>query len=159
MYQRILVPLDGSELAECVLPHVTSIVEGCRVPEVTFIRVIEPIETSVPIRLEGSTIWQQGLILEADVPKIEAELRDAANKYLDRIINQTVLGASKVQSAVIYGKAAESITEYATENKIDLVIIATHGRSGVSRWIMGSIADRVLRSAKIPIMMIRAPGT
>ena len=50
------------------------------------------------------------------------------------------------------------IAEYATKNEIDLIVIATHGRSGVSRWVWGSVADRILRSACVPVMMVRAPG-
>jgi nucleotide-binding universal stress UspA family protein len=56
------------------------------------------------------------------------------------------------------GKVAESIADYATKNGVDLIIIATHGRSGVSRWVWGSVADRVLRSACVPVLMVRAPG-
>jgi nucleotide-binding universal stress UspA family protein len=53
---------------------------------------------------------------------------------------------------------AESIAEYAEKNSADIILIASHGRSGISRWVMGSVADRILRSARVPVMMIRAPG-
>jgi len=59
---------------------------------------------------------------------------------------------------VLSGRAAETLAEYATRNEVDLIVIATHGRSGVSRWVMGSVADRLLRSVNAPVLMVRAPG-
>jgi nucleotide-binding universal stress UspA family protein len=54
---------------------------------------------------------------------------------------------------------AESLVDYCVDNEIDLIIIATHGHSGVTRWVRGSVADKILRSSRIPVLMIRAPGT
>ena len=65
----------------------------------------------------------------------------------------------ELQPQVLAGKPAESLIDYAEANKIDLILIATHGRSGVSRWVRGSIADRILRASKVPVLMVRAPGT
>ncbi len=62
------------------------------------------------------------------------------------------------KTAVIYGKAAEALSNFATENRTDLVVIATHGRSGISRWAWGSIADRLVRSVCAPVLIVRAPG-
>ena len=59
---------------------------------------------------------------------------------------------------VLEGKVAETLAHWAEQNGVDLIVIASHGRSGVSRWVMGSVADRVLRSACVPVLMIRAPG-
>jgi nucleotide-binding universal stress UspA family protein len=63
-----------------------------------------------------------------------------------------------VKTEVVMGKAAESIAEYAEKRGVDLIAIATHGRSGVSHWVYGSAADKVMRSACVPVMMVRAPG-
>jgi nucleotide-binding universal stress UspA family protein len=59
---------------------------------------------------------------------------------------------------VIYGKAADAIADYGDTKDFDLILIATHGRSGVSRWVWGSVADKIMRSACVPILMVRAPG-
>ena len=59
---------------------------------------------------------------------------------------------------VLEGSVAETLAAWAEQNDVDLIIIASHGRSGVSRWVMGSVADRILRSVCVPVMMIRAPG-
>jgi nucleotide-binding universal stress UspA family protein len=148
MYKKILVPLDGSELAECVLPHVESIARGCGAETVVFVRALD---THVP----SATYAYIG---EALRKEMEENNEKAAREYLDDIVGRVNLGGIEVQKQLITGSAAESIAEYATKNNVDLIAIATHGRSGVSRWAWGSVADRVLRSACVPVLMIRAPG-
>ena len=150
MYQRILVPLDGSELAECVLPHVEAVAKGCGVREVIFIRVVEPFE-----RTGG---FSEVTYSEEDIKRINAEKKDAAGSYLSRIVDQVKYDSVNLKSEALTGKAAECIAEYATKNEVDLIVIATHGRSGISRWVWGSVADRLLRSACVPVLMVRAPG-
>lgn len=150
MYQHIMVPLDGSELAECVLPHLVSVAKGCAVPKVTLIRVVTPI-TIYGTEFDGSI----GL---PELQKVEQENVASARRYLDK---QAALLKEKgvdAQTEVFFGNVLESLTEFAEKNKVDLIIIATHGRSGISRWVWGSVADRILRSAKVPVMMVRPPG-
>jgi len=135
MYKKILVPLDGSDLAECVLPHVESIAKGCGVESVVFIRVLDTYISSAA----------QTYISESLRQKIEEENEKATREYLDEVVGRVHLEGVEIQKQLITGKAAESIVEYADKNGVDLIIIATHGRSGVSRWVWGSVADRVLR--------------
>ena len=151
MYKKILVPLDGSILAECVLPHVDSIARGCAAESVTFIRVVEL--PYLPVTVDSGYSLTTG-----DLRKLEDEFKDAAEKYLSRIVNGVKYDGVKVQSKVVSGKPAESIADYAAKNKVDLIIIATHGRSGASRWVWGSVADKLLRSVQVPVLMVRAPG-
>ncbi len=151
MYKKILVPLDGSGLAECVLPHVESIARGCNTESVTFIRVAEPI----PIPLNGD---EAAAVSPSYWKRMEAESRAAAEHYLNRLINRVKYDQVHIQSEVISGRVAESIAEYAAKTGVDLIAIATHGRSGISRWVWGSVADRVLRSSSVPILMVRAQG-
>ncbi len=146
MYQKILVPLDGSELAECVLPHVEAIAKGCEVKEVIFIRAVEPF-------LRGAYSFS-----EKELKHFELENREFAKEYLNQLMGRIKYDGASIQTVAITGKAVESITDYATRNAVDLIIIATHGRSGVSRWARGSVADRLLRSSCIPVLMVRAPG-
>ncbi len=150
MYQHIMVPLDGSELAECVLPHVEAIAKGCGVPDITFVRVFEPV--GFPI---GSVITPG---LAENLGQAEAENKSMAEEYLNTLVSRLDLGGSDIRIEVIAGQAAESLAFYAETNNIDLIIIATHGRSGVSRWVWGSVADRLLRSSCVPVLMVRAPG-
>ncbi len=146
MYQKILVPLDGSELAECVLPHVEAITKGYGAINVIFMRVVEPF-------LRGEYSFS-----EEELKRFELENREFAKEYLDQLVSRINSDGMNVQTVAITGKAVESITDYATKNEVDLIIIATHGRSGISRWAQGSVADRLLRSSCVPVLMVRAPG-
>jgi nucleotide-binding universal stress UspA family protein len=158
MYKKILVPLDGSELAECVLPHLESIVKGCNVPDVILIRVVEPVHLPSGTLTDGGYIYKEA---EAKKAREQEDLHNeaVARDYLVQLKERlNIGGAATVRAEVIKGKAAESLADYVDGNGIDLVIIATHGRSGVSRWVMGSVADRMLRSVCVPVLMVRAPG-
>jgi nucleotide-binding universal stress UspA family protein len=150
MYKNILIPLDGSELAECVLPHVESIAKGCGVQNVVFLRAVEPFHT--PSNYYGT------ILTEEDIKRIDQDNKTAAEDYLNQLVNRMNPNEVTIHSEIIVGKAPESIAEYAIKTDIDLIIIATHGRSGISRWIWGSVADRILRSSCVPVLMIRAPG-
>ncbi len=150
MYKKILVPLDGSELAECVLPHVASLAGKGGVKTVVLLRVIEP--AYIPAGVYGPGLSPDSIIA------IDAASKAAAEEYLDKLVSRTAYKGVKVQSVIVSGQAAPSIAEYAEKNAVDLIAIATHGRSGVSRWAWGSVADRVMRSACVPVLMVRAPG-
>jgi nucleotide-binding universal stress UspA family protein len=147
VYKKILVPLDGSALAECVLPHVEAIARGCTAGSVVFARALDYMRTNI-----------DAYLTKEQKKEIEARAEASVREYLDQVVSRVKLGGFEVQKQIITGKVAESITEYATKNGVDLIIIATHGRSGVSRWVWGSVADRLLRSACVPVLMVRAPG-
>ena len=148
MYKKILVPLDGSELAECVLPHVESIANGCHVTRVVLARAID---LYIPT---ASYAYVSAALME----EIESGSRKEALEYLDSVAARLDLKGIEVQKQVLIGRADVVIPEYIEKNGIDYIAIATHGRSGISRWAWGSVADRILRSACVPVMMIRAPG-
>lgn len=156
MYKKIMVPLDGSNLAECVLPHVDVIARGCGVTEVVFVRVAEP--TFVP----GGTYGEGIQITAPEMVKIREQEREVvraeAEQYLDRLVGIPLYSGVAIKREVLEGPVAETLASYAESNDVDLVVISTHGRSGVSRWVWGSVADRILRSACVPVFMIRAPG-
>ncbi len=151
MYHKVLVPLDGSGLAECVLPHVEAIANGCRAKSVTFVRVAEPVLTPI--------VGDDFPVSADEWRRIESEHRTVAKNYLNQLVGRLKWDGISVQSEVLTGgRVADMVADYATKNAVDLIIIATHGRSGVSRWVWGSVADRVLRSACVPVLMVRAPG-
>jgi len=151
MYPKILVPLDGSELAECVLPHVESIANGCGTNEVSFLRVVEPVYPLVT----GDTGYT---FTARDWEQIESANRTAAENYITELTGRIKYDRVKINSEVVSGRPAESITDYAAQNNIDLIVLASHGRGGISRWVFGSVADRIIRSSSIPVLLIRAPG-
>ncbi|MFC1968513.1 universal stress protein [Chloroflexota bacterium] len=162
MYQNILVPLDGSELAECTLPHVESIAKGCQVNNVTLIQVVEPaswesLAMPIPASITLHNTPPTNAGLAEGLERMELESKAQAEGYLQRVAGRLAYDG-EVKIEVMVGKVVESITEYASSINADLIIIATHGRSGASRWIWGSVADRILRSACVPVLMVRGPG-
>jgi nucleotide-binding universal stress UspA family protein len=145
MYQKILVPLDGSELAECVLPHVKAIASGCDVKQLILLRVVEPLHGGeIPSDISSEVLQ------EADI--------NAAKEYLAKIKAQLSKEGFDVEAEVLTGRSAEIISDFAQRNEVDLIALSTHGRSGISRWVFGSVADRVVRSSSVPVLLIRPRG-
>jgi nucleotide-binding universal stress UspA family protein len=157
MYKKIMVPLDGSELAECVLPHVEGFIANCQVSTIVFVRAVKP----EPMVSRGA--YSSGevniTVIEENNKKIEEEKKISAGKYLESVVNRINHDGVEFQTEVLLGTVAESLIDYTESNNVDMILIATHGRSGVSRWVRGSIADRILRGSSIPVLMVRAPGT
>ncbi|MFC1908363.1 universal stress protein [Chloroflexota bacterium] len=175
MYQKIMVPLDGSKLAECVLPHLEVIATGCEAGQVVLISVTERVPVRQTYHATGSSTRSDQLlnltfsgsenIPDPGIPLDEPFYAGAvgrkekqARRYLDRIAKSLIKKGLSVSTEVLLGPPADQIAAYATHNEADLIIISTHGRSGISRWVMGSVADRVLRSSCVPVLMVRAPG-
>ncbi|NQT74292.1 MAG: universal stress protein [Chloroflexi bacterium] len=143
MYHKILVPLDGSELAECVLPHVEAIVQGSDSCEVMLLHVVEPLHTG-------------GFDDFIDVDAIRDTLVSKAEEYLLKTQSQLARHGWSIRAEVRKGgRPASIIVDFAKENEVDLIVIATHGHSGISRWVYGSVADKVVRSASTPVLLIR----
>ena len=153
MYNKIMVPLDGSELAECVMPHVEAITAGCKISNVVFVRVVAPIQLPARLPAQGEIGFQ-----EKDRREMDKQRKKTAAAYLEKIVQKTAIEGAVLGYEVLEGKVAETLAQWAEQNGVDLIIIASHGRSGVGRWVMGSVADRLLRSVCVPVMMIRAPG-
>jgi nucleotide-binding universal stress UspA family protein len=151
MYQKILVPLDGSELAECVLPHVKTMATACDIRQVVLLRVVEPLSAGTP-----SPLALDFEVVEFKI--IEKARMKTAEEYLARIEAQLSKEGLSVEAKVLTGKPAETISEFAEREKVDLIAIATHGLSGVSRWVFGSVADKIMRSASAPVLLIRPKG-
>jgi len=152
MYKKILVPLDGSKLAECVLPHVGGLAACLPGVEVILVSVTERI-SGFRVMDDYSQPLGERLVPEA-VGKEDREAR----KYLDRIAKTLEGKGIKVLTEVLMGKPAEEIALFATNEGCDLIVMASHGRSGPSRWTHGSVAEKVFRTNCAPLLMIRAPG-
>ena len=146
MYRNILVPLDGSPLAECVLPHVEAIAHGSDNPNIIFMRVIE-----MPVSMYSD-------LSEYQRRQVMANKVEEAKKYFEGLMAQTEFEGITVKCEAIVGNVAESIAEYADRNEVDLIVIATHGRTGIIGLVWGSIADQVLHTSSLPVLMIRPPG-
>jgi nucleotide-binding universal stress UspA family protein len=153
MYKKIMVPLDGSELAECVLPHVEAITSGCGATTVVFVRVVDPIRLPASVPARGDYGFT-----EKDREKMEKHHKQAAGEYLKNTVHDLTVAGANISYDVLEGKVADSLTDYAVSNSVDLIVMASHGRSGVSRWVLGSVAERLVRHSCVPVLMVRAPG-
>jgi len=149
--QRILVPLDGSTLAEQALPLAIELAR--RAPaELILLHVIVPLVEYVP----GLSPFNRPLPSSIAFPDV---LREQAQQLLTATISR--FGAPEVAMTpmVILGYPAEEIIDAAIERQADLIVMATHGYSGLRRWALGSVADKVLHASIIPLVLVRAqPG-
>lgn len=145
MYKKIMVPLDGSHIAECVIPHIEAIAKKSSA-KVELVTVIEPLE--IPTR-------GQIAISDDEIKKIDSEGKKEANKYLDQVSARLTKAGVKSDTVILSGRAADRLTRYAVNNDIDLIIMATHGRSGISRMFWGSVAEKILRATEIPVLLIK----
>jgi nucleotide-binding universal stress UspA family protein len=149
MYQKILVPLDGSPLAECVLAHVKDIASGCGTNKVILLQAVEP------INIESVQYLAH---VGRDTFDAEEQNRTEANKYLDEISKKLQDEGLMTEVVITDGHPDKTIPEYAENNGIDLIIMSTHGRSGASRWFSGSTADRVVHESSGPVLLVSPDG-
>ena len=151
MIEKILIPLDGSEVAESVLLYVEELVPklapGLKV-EVTLFQVLSP--TYYVVAGEAG----------APVPYTEMEIeqiKSRAMSYLDKVGEGLRNRGAIVECKVGVGKAAEEIIKITDEIAAGLVVMLTHGRSGISQWAFGSVTAKVLKGGHRPVLMVRAP--
>ncbi len=145
MFKHILVPLDGSSFAEASIPYALSLAAQYHA-EVTLLRVIAPPR------------W--GSMMEAESPDLFARLsRTAVQDALSYLEYQNEAFQShqvKVHIRAESGEpAAKYILDIAADAEVDLIVMSTHGRSGLQRWMFGSVAERVTRQATIPVLLVR----
>jgi nucleotide-binding universal stress UspA family protein len=143
-FRCILVPLDGSRVAEQVLPAVTPIARALRC-KVTLFQV--PI-----VYVSGSLIGEWYLPWQGNFETAD----QVAQEYLEGLASDLRAQGIEVSTAIWMGAVAESIIDYADVNDVDLIAMCTHGRTGLARWALGSVADRVLRAGAKPILLVRA---
>jgi nucleotide-binding universal stress UspA family protein len=146
MYEKILVPLDGSELAEVALPYAEELA-GRLGSEIILITVLLPGTGS-------DEDWWYPHLHHVYLQKMV----DIVKQDVQKILGELAAKETKVESVVLVGYPAEEIVDYASREKIDLIVMSTHGRSGIKRWTLGSVADKVVRAAKEPVLLIRAKG-
>lgn len=143
MYKKILVPLDGSNTAEGVLSHVKALAysEGA---EIILLNVAS--NPAMEFAFSDPSIAERAIE--------EQEIH--AKKYTSEIERQLKADGYKVSSILRDGAADEVILKVAEDIKADVIAMSTHGRTGPARWLMGSTADRVVRNAHIPVLLVRA---
>ena len=144
MYKRILVPLDGSKLAEQALPHATVHAEQFGA-EIVLLKILGP--------LPEPSMAGRAVVLRAETASAQL-----AQAYLEGLAVGLQEQGILTQTATAEGKPYVEIIRLAEENEIDLIIMSTRGHSGLSRWLLGSVADRVARGATVPLLLVQARG-
>ena len=149
MYKKVLVPPDGSALAECTLSHVKNLFKDGSVGEVTLLNVVK---VDLPWAIMGADQYSKGI----DINAIREPLFIASRKYLADIESRLVSEGIKVKTESLEGnRPADTITEYAQEKGMDMIIIGTHGYTGLKKLMLGSVAFGVLHQSHIPVLLIR----
>jgi nucleotide-binding universal stress UspA family protein len=143
MYHKMLVPLDGSRLSEIVFPYAKDLAGRLG---------LDIILLHVHSSKESETIPLYQAYIEHKAQLIKRQLRDWQKRIGVRLEGRKL----EVRGELAMGYPPEEIICYAEQNNVDLILMATHGRSGVRRWVMGSVADKVLSVSSIPVWLIRA---
>ncbi len=136
-FQRILVPLDGSECAEIVLPTVE--------------KLAMELKASIALLRVAFAHTFPGV----DPTEGEVRVVKEAEGYLQKIEDRLKAKGLKADSHVRYGNDAEEILDHTAQKDIDMVAMTTHGRSGVTRFLLGSVAEKVLRHSPKPVFLVR----
>jgi nucleotide-binding universal stress UspA family protein len=139
LFTRILLPLDGSASAEAAIPFALAQAERFDA-QLILLRAVEPI------------LYVRDL---AALDEVRQQRSDRARAYLEGVAGQIREREVDVTVVVIEDDAKVAITHYAETNGVSLIVLSSRGRSGASRWLMGSVADRTVRGAKIPVLLVR----
>jgi nucleotide-binding universal stress UspA family protein len=152
-----MVPLDGSKLAECVLPHVETFIKGFPVRDVLLVRVLEPVKPDLRVY---DNVFDEEFIRQAQKiwKDLEKQEKTTAQGYLDQVAESFKQKKTPVRTQVLIGDVAKDLAEFAESNDVDLIIMASHGHSGIKRWIMGSVTEKLFRTASVPVFIVKAPG-
>jgi nucleotide-binding universal stress UspA family protein len=152
MLKKILVPLDGSKRAETILPHVEDLARRYDKSQVILLRVAEP----VPM-----TMYMSDPAPPLDPDAIDRVYKDA-RKYLERLQARLQKKGIQAHVHVLLGPVVPTIVDLAAQQKVDLIALASHGRSGLSAFFYGSVAAGVLHRTDRPLLIVRSvrlPGT
>ena len=143
MFDPILVPLDGSQLAECVLPHVAAVARSFD-SEITLLRMLEKNQPcpGAPAQVFDLVNWQ--------INKTKSAL------YLEKTKARFHEAGLRAQTMVLEGLAANGITEYAQNQGMKLIVLSSHGRNGLTQWGVSSVTQKIILSAQISLLIVRA---
>jgi len=138
MYKSILVPLDGSTLAENILTE------------------IEALALLLKAKLNLILVSKAHVLPGVDPTEAQVRVVNTANEYLEKIQNRLSAKNLEIEIHTPYGNPAYKILEVCRRHDIDLIAMSTHGRSGIGRWLLGSVAEKVVRHSEIPVLLLRS---
>jgi nucleotide-binding universal stress UspA family protein len=141
MFEHILVPLDGSPLAECVLPHTVAVASAFE-SEVMLLRVLEQPAAVGRSLFSDLAQWRFGQV--------------EAKAYLGEWTDRLQAAGLRTTNAILEGQAAERIVEFAHDHDVSLILLSSHGRSGLSEWNVSSVVQKIILRAYTSVMVVRA---
>ncbi|MDI7260134.1 MAG: universal stress protein [Thermodesulfobacteriota bacterium] len=147
LVRRILVPLDGSKLGEVAIPYAEALASVMGAELILFQAFISPTFQVTPY---------EGRVSPTTLEEHEEHMRASAMAYLDSLGKSFQEKGLSTSSVVRLGSAPDQILEYSEANAIDLIAMSTHGRSGIGRWVFGSVTDKVLHAGDTAVLTIRA---
>ncbi len=145
-FKKVLTTLDGSAFAETSMPYVKELTKGTG-GEVILLRICEPPTLSADRSPAIKPSWEEYQ------DTLMTEIKQQALEYLEKV--KANFKITPVKGQVVMGQAADGILEVAQKEKVDLIAMTTHGRTGVSRWVYGSVATRIVGESLQPILLIR----
>lgn len=146
-FTHVLIPLDGSALAEDILDHALALGTLTHA-HYTLVQAVEPIMI---------TYCVPPAVVRVDEQQVR-QARINAQSYLDRVAERLRARGLTVDTAIVMGPPALAILEYAQQHAVDVIAMSTHGRSGFKRMLLGSVADKVVRGACVPVLLHRSGG-
>ncbi len=149
MYERILVPTDGSEVAEAAVDHALGLAER-HDAAVHALYVVDVDSMSLALGAEQLDRVEAGRLDEMD------EVRERAERATGYVADRAAERGLEVVEHVSSGRPHEKIADYAADNDVDLVVMGSHGRSGVTRALLGSVTERTLRATRVPVLVVDA---
>jgi nucleotide-binding universal stress UspA family protein len=154
MYKKVLVSLDGSELAECALNHVKNILQNNPSGEVVLLNVVV-----VDIPWRTLNVGEEGHSITFDINTIVKSFMDKSRRYLAKVkyrfSSELSDGVKITTEAIESDRPSQTITDYAQKNGVDLIVLATHGYTGMKKMLLGGTALKVLHEAHVPVLLIR----
>lgn len=141
MYEQILVPTDGSERTRGAVEHAIDLA------------------TTYNAAFHTIYVVDTNFGIDAPVPGMLDALEEAGENAIDEVIQQAeTAGVETVEGVVVHGTPHRAILEYTDEHDIDLVVMGTHGRTGLDRYLIGSVTEKVVRLSDAPVLTVRVPA-
>ena len=151
MYKKILVPLDGSELAECALNHVKKLFQDGPAGEVVLLNAV-----NIELPWQALSMEDPGYVVAFDYNAFKKKFIDKSTKYLSGVQARLSAEGIKARTETLESSGPSyTITDYAQEHGCDLIVIATHGYTGMKKMMLGSIALKVLHQSHVPVLLVR----
>ncbi|MGD8835793.1 MAG: universal stress protein [Desulfobacteraceae bacterium] len=138
MYRSMLIPLDGSKLAEAILPEV------------------EELARILKAKLYLIRVSRAQVLPGRDPTDSQVEVVRRAQEYLEELKNKLSARHADIQIHAPYGSPADKILEVCRRQRVEMIAMSTHGRSGIGRWLLGSVAEKVVRHSDVPVLLLRA---